>query len=356
MRNVVSCLALLIIGCGDADFSSPQAAATGPKRVIWPKVDIAPEEDSSITSWGEQTEPIAAGEPTSHLIWLNFEGATVSAEDSFIVSQADLPSTTRPAFAMAEIGAKDISAQARAAFIKTVVDSISEAFAAINVEIVTEKPETPCTAVHIGGENFTKREDIAGISPFDPGNFKDTDINFVFPPAVKLVAEEQKATILAIATSHEIGHSLGARHIDNDKAIMRPKIKETTDQFNEFGKYPDAEGEENSMDVLVGNLGPSKENKGSSKPPVLGLLDVHSYENIAQYSVVSSDNLKDNPDSDFTAYRYRWDFEGDSVEGQVVRVKFGDEDIHEVTVTVLDEDDSEKGSYTYEIGRGEASE
>jgi hypothetical protein len=308
------------------------------------------EEDSSIETWDNQGKTLTAGDKPSHLVWLNFEGGSVSSQESFIVRDAGLDAATLPSFSLASVGMDDASETARQDFITNVIGNLTSYFKDINVEFTTANPEVPCTSVYIGGSNFTSRPNIAGISPFDPGNFKDTDIDFVFPETLKDTAEPDKASLLAIAIAHEIGHSFGTRHIDNESAIMRAKIKRSTQELNEFGPYPENDGAENSKDVLIYNLGSRAENVNSASP-ALALLDVKSFANIAQFSVFNEENASANPDADLTKFRYIWEFEGESVEGPVVRVDFVDNDVHPLAVKVVDDGDNITGTYHFEIAK-----
>jgi hypothetical protein len=323
-------LSLGISACGSK--SGGDDAAT--QSISWPAKDMASDKDSQ---WGGMNigdkQQLSSENGVKNIVWLNFDGGTVLAADSFIVKKANLPQFISPAFAPADLGAS-YAAQDRAALIATVLAEVKKEFAGVNVTISTEKPSGGHATVYIGGNNFTGVADVLGVSPLDVGNFSGTDNIFVFPKEVGIKDSADNIIILAHTIAHEIAHSLGARHITNDMAIMSPIVLVKSDKFDQEGPTPDNGPAENSLKILQMNVGQTDYAGIDTTLPKLVNLNIEAEGDVAQLSVFNLDNLNANPTLNLSSYAYTFDFLGAKVDGHTVRFVIRDSDPHPITVTV----------------------
>jgi hypothetical protein len=146
-----------------------------------------------------------------HVLWANFDGATVAKGfgdgESFIVCRGT-----------AQIPASGFSPADRDAVIAMVQEFYDKANAKLTVTADKPAAGTSFTTMHVGGSyrdlGCVGGSGVLGIAPFDVGNANDEDVGFAFLPSgisLRTVAE---------TIAHEAGHSYGLDHVQNTSDVM----------------------------------------------------------------------------------------------------------------------------------------
>lgn len=345
LRNPIIVGSLLLgfwqAACGSSSKDNPglngdDARPSGPVRIPWPSTDRVGLRDSEVPPFSINEQGfVGSGRFNSHF-WLDFDGATVTQQDSFIVKNAGLSEVTIPPFESSDI-ASDADREALKLLIR---DELLKLFPDVDITLTLQRPgDNTFSRVHIGGENFTKNQGILGIAPLDLGNRNPDDVLYVYSRVLNDSRDSEKARIELIhAIAHEIAHSLGARHIDNDKAIMRTAVSVQANSFDTVGPVVDQPAEtENTLAVLLNSAGSLSALTKDRGLPEIVTLDAFSTGGLIQYTVISKKNFLQNPGKSLAKYNYFWEFDGKTVEGTSVLLSFTDRDPHPLKLTVSDE-------------------
>ncbi len=311
------------------------AAQKGPLRIPWPQTDRIALRDTELPPFVLNDQGFAGSGRFNGIFWLDFEGATVKGEDSFIVKKAGLDQTVIPEFASADIG----SNEDRQALKVTIVQDLVALFPDVDIKFSLSRPvESMFSHVHIGGDNFTGKPGVLGIAPLDLGNRVGNDILFIYSKVLKDAKDPEAARIeLTHAIAHEIAHSLGARHIDNDLSIMRTAVSVEAKSFDQSGPVVEEPNDtENSLTVLLNSAGSKSALLKDGSLPEIVTLDAFTTSGIIQYTVISQKNILQNPAKSLMTYTYKWEYEGKTAEGTSVLLSFNDADDHALKLTVSD--------------------
>jgi hypothetical protein len=168
-----------------------------------------------------QTTEQALGSSGRAVVFLELSGATLSngasnarANTSFIVPAG--PPVAIPPFDEAPFGLD------RASAIAELAAEVRGDFAAFDVEVVTARPPSGAyTMAVVGGSPSALGlgARVAGIAPVDVGNPNRRDVAFVF--SAELATLKQVANCI----SHELGHTLGLRHLTPPDDLMHPTLQ-----------------------------------------------------------------------------------------------------------------------------------
>ena len=331
---------------GQSGSDSSEDSRKKPKRIKTPEEKIENDgDDNAVEKIDLGDKEIVGSEKWKTRYWLNFSGAQVNEEESFIVANVGLTSLQIPPFDPRDINSTKTSEEVEGLILR----ELRKLFAGIQVEFVGQKPEDgqPYSIAYIGGENFTEKEGILGRAPLDFDNFNPDDRLFVFPKELAHKIEGEALTILIYTLAHEIAHSLGLRHIDNEAAIMNPTIFLSSNDFDETGAFMDGSGEENSQETLIKNLGSTDQNNDTSSLPVIESLAAKSQGNIGQYSIFDFRNIDRNPGHRLGDYDYSWKLgSNEPVSGPSIRVAFNKRRL-KIKLQVSNGEDSQE--YEFEL-------
>nr|MDQ3230266.1 matrixin family metalloprotease [Pseudobdellovibrionaceae bacterium] len=321
----------------------------GPVRVSWPELDQQGLVDADLPPFEMNEKSFIGTGRFNSIFWLDFEGATVTAAESFIVKNAGLNQVTVPAFTSADIGSKEDREVLKLALVQNLV----ALFPDVDIKLTTQRPiANVFNRVHIGGSNFTGRPRVVGIAPLDLGNRSGDDILFIYSKDLRDQGNvEAIKTKLTHVIAHEIAHSLGARHIDNTQALMKTSVAVEADSFNATGPIVDAPKEtENSLQVLLNSAGSRSAAFAEKTLPQIVDLGTVAKGGVIQYTVITRDNFVANPGINLNSFRYTWTFEGKQTDGNSVLMTFDDKDDHILELKVQD-DAGQSRSFQFSVGR-----
>lgn len=272
--------------------------------------DVAPVDFSKLT------ETKGSGTWTN-VFWLNFDGnVKISKTDSFIVDQAGLSEQAIAAFKVESLGAPIMD---RADAIQAIETHVSDVFNGLEISFTKDKPGGTFSAIHIGGADFRKNSRALGVAPLDIDNFAGRDVGFAFPETLDpRRGSDANIRILANAIAHEIGHTLGASHIKNDKALMNPSVDIGNDAMMSGAKVP-GPGDEDTLVLLTQNIGLIK-NKDTSVLPTIVKLGFSTQGDVRQYTIYTKENVEANTARNLGLYRYKWQIGAKTAEGTSVRI------------------------------------
>jgi hypothetical protein len=351
ISHCIPLASLLLVGFFFSACASPEedSEESSIVRISWPTSDRADEIDSAVPPFELFNQTFLGSGRFNGVFWLDFAGADVTAQESFIVANAGLPEASIPPFEPADIR----STSDRQELIDSIVDDLLPLFPDVDIRLTTRKPLTrPYSRVHIGGENFTGRPGVLGVAPLDLGNRSGSDILFVYPAELRGRNPEAAQHLLVNVIAHEIAHALGARHIRNDFAIMNPIARLTADSFDRSGVVVDSPNEvEHSLDVLVNSVGSRTQIRQQGEIPNIVNLAAFATDGVIQYTVIARDNIAANPHLNLADYRYQWSFEGQRTEGSSVLMTFDDREDHLLELTVIDDDSGTSKTFQFSVGR-----
>lgn len=318
--------------------------------IPWPTQDMSDDGDSMWKSIDLGGKLIVGTGSWQNRIWLDFEGATVTSTQSFIVERFVGAQAVIPAFETSDVGTS-FASQDRTTLINQTLLAVTQEFEGLDVSFSLTQPTEPFSRVHIGGNNFTGTANVAGIAPLDIGNLRGTDVMFVFSDEL---SRFDNLTLLVNDISHEVSHALGARHIDTATAMLNPILPQVSGVLNLLGNVTPGGGQENSFDVLRTNLGTaSTSDEIPSTVPMLASLNIASQGSFANLSVYSPANVAANPNHNLNDFLYTWTFKGETASGPTVLVNFtGVTEGREVAITVEHPENGSKQSFTFPIGDG----
>ncbi len=342
-------LGLQAQGCSSKDkVQTKGKIATGPIPISWPSSDREELRDTEVPPFAINAQGFAGSGRFNSVFWIDFEGADVTGEESFIVKNAGLDTVAIPPFFPSDIGSNDNRESLKLAIIQALVPLFPD----VDIKLTLTRPtEKLFSHVLIGGDNFTKKPGILGISPLDLGNRNGNDILFIYPLVLKNIGNSNSARVdLTHAIAHEIAHSLGARHIENDQALMRTAVAVDANSFNLTGPVVDNPGEtENSLAVLLNSAGSRSKLLNDRSLPEIVTLDAFATDNVIQYTVIANKNILQNPAKSLAAFAYKWAFEGKTTEGSSVLIKIDDKAEHLLKLTV---GDGQGATHDYEFSVG----
>jgi predicted Zn-dependent protease with MMP-like domain len=340
-------LCFLLAACGTPKDESAMDA--GPVRISWPAEDMQGFSDAELQPFEMNEKSFIGSGRFNSIFWLDFEGATVRASDSFIVRNAGLSQVVIPPFAAADIGSKED----RESLKLSLVQKLVPLFPDIDIRLTTSKPIADIyNRVHIGGSNFTGRPRVVGVAPLDIGNRTGNDVIFIYSRDLKDQGNvETIKTKLVHVIAHEIAHSLGARHIDNTRALMRTSVAVDADSFNQSGPVVDEPRDtENSLQVLLNSAGSRSAQFAEKSLPQIVNLGAISKGGVIQYTVITRANFVANPGINLNGFRYIWKFDGQETEGTSVLMTFPDKNDHLLELIVADEEGRGR-RFEFSVGR-----
>ncbi len=340
-------LCLIFSACGTP--KEEAAVDQGPVRISWPTEDLQGLLDAELQPFEMNEKSFVGSGRFNSIFWLDFEGATVRADESFIVRNAGLNQVVIPPFTSADIGSKEDRESLKLALVQNLVPLFPD----VDIKLTTTKPIADVyNRVHIGGSNFTGRQRVVGIAPLDIGNRTGNDIIFIYSKDLKDQGSvEAIKTKLVHVIAHEIAHSLGARHIDNGRALMKTSVALDADSFNQAGPVVDSPKEsENSLQVLLNSAGSQSAQFAENALPNIVDLAAISKGGVIQYTVISRNNFVANPGINLNGFRYIWKFEGQETEGTSVLMTFNDKDDHLLELIVADKEGRGR-RFEFSVGR-----
>ncbi|WP_141731952.1 matrixin family metalloprotease [Oligoflexus tunisiensis] len=321
----------------------------GPVRISWPDRDQQGLADADLQPFEMNEKSFIGSGRFNSVFWLDFEGATVSSRESFIVANAGLNQVVIPPFMPADIG----SNENRESLKLSLVQSLIPLFPDVDIRLTTTQPVAAVyNRVHIGGSNFTGRPRVVGIAPLDLGNRAGDDILFIYSRDLREPGDAAASrTKLVHVIAHEIAHSLGARHIDNNRALMKTSVALEADSFNQTGPVVNAPQEiENSLQVLLNTAGSRSAQFAEKALPSIVDLGAIAKGGVIQYTVITRNNFVANPGINLNGFHYFWNFEGQRTEGTSVLMTFDDKDDHLLELTVQD-DEGQSRTFNFSVGR-----
>lgn len=345
--SLVLSFCLILTACGTP--KEEAEVADGPLRISWPAEDQQGLVDAELQPFEMNEKSFIGSGRFNSIFWLDFEGATVRANESFIVRNAGLNQVVIPPFTAADIGSKED----RESLKLFLVQNLIPLFPDVDIKLTTTRPIADVyNRVHIGGSNFTGRQRVVGIAPLDLGNRTGNDILFIYSKDLKDQGNvETIKTKLVHVIAHEIAHSLGARHIDNSRALMKTSVAVEADSFNQAGPVVDAPQEtENSLQVLLNSAGSRSAQFAEKALPNIVDLGAISKGGVIQYTVITRNNFVANPGINLNGFRYIWKFDGQETEGTSVLMTFNDKGDHLLELTVAD-DEGRGRRFQFSVGR-----
>lgn len=154
---------------------------------------------------------------------LEFEGATIEPDESFIIP-AGRPLRV-PRFDALNYGVAD-----RGEAIAYVLGRVREHYDDTALVVTEVCPaDDAVTRVIVGGTPRLVREHdgVAGIAPFDVGNVLDDDIGFAFSEVLGRGRGRADLDQLAAVISHEAGHTFGLDHVRPPRDLMFPTVNDS---------------------------------------------------------------------------------------------------------------------------------
>ncbi len=216
-------------------------------------------------------DPLVKGH---HIVFVQFDAQAFTKSSSYEDNAVDnvswiiTSSQTIPAFNRYDVGYSGTDAQARS----YLINKLNGYAAAFDIEFVTSRPATsPYHMIKVGGTAAAVGEgnSVLGISTLDCGDLMSSNIAFAFSGNGNMSIDG-----LAVTMIHEMGHTMGLSHLDNQQSIMNPYVSEGVPVSfrNQVYSIPDGPGcggatSENSYEVLMTNVGP--EGQDVSGPTVV---------------------------------------------------------------------------------------
>lgn len=233
---------------------------------------------------GEHDEAVTQGDGPNgaHIIFLNFDGVTVSPPSGFndnsALNESAIPRSTSmiPAFDTSPYGDATTAKN-------TVVQWMQKFYAPFNAQIVSTRPQgVRYTMCIVGGDpsNIGVGQGAAGIAPLDCGNMNEPDICYAFsdvltPQNTGSAAESLKA--IAVTCAQETAHTYGLGHTTSMTDIMYPQLTFSANGFQMGSQQLQNDGSgqcsapsttQDSYQMLMDVLGPATSTMTGPSPTV----------------------------------------------------------------------------------------
>jgi len=221
----------------------------------------------------EQAVTTGDGPNGAHIIFLNFDGANVSPDQSFRdnsalnQSQIARSNATLPAFDASPYAPAFTKATAQQA----IANYFTQFYSAFNVQVVTTRPTgVRYTMCIVGGDpgQLGIGQGAAGIAPLDCDNQNEPDVTYAFSSVLdpsNTGSAQQSLKAIAVTAAQETAHSFGLGHTTNQNDIMYPQLTFTATGFAKGPQQLQNDGSgacssgstQDSFNMLLGVLGPS---------------------------------------------------------------------------------------------------
>ncbi|MCA9666919.1 MAG: matrixin family metalloprotease [Myxococcales bacterium] len=208
--------------------------------------------------------PIA--DPNFNLVvYLNFDGEKLTAggNDSRTnqTTLITVPELDYPALSWDKFGGRDTAE-------KKILDELKILFGEYALEFVTTRPASgDYTMVMVGGVGTNVKKGspgTVGIAPLDCKNNNKNDLAVVFGDKVS------SAQKVAFVIAHELGHTLGLVHVNDNRAIMNPGLTSETCCFVEASLTEPGQcsrgSTQDAKKILTENVGTGQ---GDQIPPLV---------------------------------------------------------------------------------------
>ena len=221
----------------------------------------AENEESFATAIAYTAPPFAALESEGYILFLDFDGgqALNRPSDSWLYNHDPII----PAYDLSSYGWGGREVES----IEYIVEFVKEDYAAYNVEVTTEEPESgEYNTIFVGGTNdwyHGENSSVLGTASYDPGNESPSNYGFAFTEEMTWLASMVEGDLLhfselvANLISHEAGHNFGARHIEGIDTMMYGGGLPYHIRPMSFGSGQlwDFEGFQDTQTLLGNNLG-----------------------------------------------------------------------------------------------------
>jgi hypothetical protein len=184
---------------------------------------------------GARRSALDGADPGERLVYVHFDGITLTrgrdwpARSSSAIVPGDV---VVPPFDASRFSLPPSEVRAR------IVERVKQHYARFRVKVVTTRPDPALdySMCVVGGHSslLGLPSSVAGIAPLDCDDARGGNVVFAFSDELtpdQLRSEARAIAALAVACSHELGHSFGLGHTTNDSDIMAPIISDDTNAF-----------------------------------------------------------------------------------------------------------------------------
>jgi hypothetical protein len=282
MTKATRLLGILALGIATGCQQAPHGPAAGQDFFVPP---------ASLDSVGVRRFNLTTGDGPNgaHIIFLNFDGAMLSAPPN---GYGDDASQNQSWIAGGAINYPAFDAKpyapafTRDAAINAITNIFKQIYAPINVVVTTTRPPSgkSYTMCMVGGspQLIGQQTGVAGIAPLDCGNQNESDVTYAFsadldPSTTGSASESLRA--IASTAAQETAHSYGLGHTTNKTDIMYPELLPgqnsfggpTSVQQDGSGKCGDGKTQD-SLGMLKNVLGASSGMMQTGPTPMVGFV------------------------------------------------------------------------------------
>jgi MYXO-CTERM domain-containing protein len=182
----------------------------------------------------QQAATVGDGPNGAHIIFLNFDGATIkratNGNDNAATNTSWIPKTSQVTVSPFN-EAPYAPTYTRQAAIDTIVSSVRSFYSRFNVHVTTTRPASGrYLMVMVGGsagDVMSSPGSAVGVAPVDCGNRIESNVAFAFSDDLEPWGAQASARLsalknIAVTAAHEAGHSFGLEHTTNQADIMYP--------------------------------------------------------------------------------------------------------------------------------------
>jgi hypothetical protein len=194
--------AMSSVGCGSADDSSIETTDS--------------EGEELVTGGGDDGQALAAANPTAtQVVYVNFDGPTIHDCANYCSD-----AKTNRSWVVGYLGHSkvDFAAYTSARGKKTIMAALRAHFAAYDVSFTDKRPASGEYEMVIISPTTLPHH---GIAPLDCGNTNRNDIAFVYKTNEGAGDSLAREELIGREAAHELGHSFGLTHVDNNADIMQ---------------------------------------------------------------------------------------------------------------------------------------